>query len=79
MKLYVAFRRIRNFVTVVVQKKNLCVYAHLDPSNVEIEQGFTRDMREIGHWGTGDLEIVLTNTADLRKAQPLIERAYDGG
>jgi len=77
LKLYIAFRRIRNFATEAVQRKNLRLYVHVDPDTVDIEEGFTRDIREIGHWGTGDLEIWLTNMADLRKAEPLIVRAYE--
>lgn len=41
-----------------------------------LEQGFTRDVRKIGHWGTGDPEIVLCTPADFEKAKGLIERAY---
>lgn len=79
LKLYVAFRRIKNFVTVTVQKKGLCLYLKLDPSTVTIEDGFTRDMRGKGHWGTGDLEVWVTDKTSLKKAQPLIERAYEEG
>jgi predicted transport protein len=30
----------------------------------------------VGHWGTGDLEVVLRKPADFEKAKALIERAY---
>lgn len=33
-------------------------------------------MSNIGHWGTGDLELTLRTSADLEKAKPLIEKAY---
>ncbi len=78
LKLYIAFRRIRNFVTVCVLRKGLCLYLHVDPVTVTIEEGFTRDMREKGHWGTGDLEVWVTDRASLKKAEPLIVRAYEG-
>ena len=77
LKLYIAFRRIRNFTIVIVQKKNLVLSVDLDPTTIDLEEGFTRDIRKIGHWGTGDLEICLANMADLRKAEPLIVRAYE--
>ena len=76
LKLYVAFRRIKNFATAFVQKKGICVYLHLDPSTLVLEEGFTRDKRNSGHWGTGDLEIWIPNKEALMKAQPLILRAY---
>ena len=40
----------------------------VDPTTITIEQGFTRDVRQIGHWGTGDLELSIRNKDDLRKA-----------
>ncbi|MDY0013990.1 MAG: hypothetical protein RBS40_13980 [Rhodocyclaceae bacterium] len=33
-------------------------------------------MTNIGHWGMGDLEVVLRKSRDFEKAKPLIERAY---
>jgi predicted transport protein len=81
LKLYVAFRRIKNFVCVEArtQRGVLVLYLRLDPDTVNLENGFTRDMRGIGHFGTGDLEVVVGNRADLEKAKPLILRAYEGG
>jgi predicted transport protein len=79
LKLYVAFKRLRNFATVCFQKNSLVVYLHVDPEQVELTEGFTRDVREIGHWGTGDVEMTLKNLADLDKAKPLLLQAYEGG
>ena len=79
LKLYVAFRRLKNFVCMsLISKQNPHVFLtlRLDPSSVELEKGFTRDVTNIGHWGTGDLEVVLRRPADLERAKPLIERAY---
>ncbi len=79
LKLYVAFKRIKNFATVVVQANAnvLLVYVKIDPDTVELKEGFTRDVREIGHWGTGDLEITLRNQEDLEKILPLLEKSYE--
>lgn len=78
LKLYVVFKRMRNFVCVVVQKGKLSLHVALDPQSVDLVEGFTRDMRNIGHWGTGDLEVTLRTTADLERAKPLLQRAYAG-
>jgi predicted transport protein len=79
LKYYVAFKRIKNFacVTIGIQKKEIVVWAKIDPDTVEIESGFTRDVREIGHYGTGDLEILIRSDADLEKAKPLILQSYE--
>lgn len=79
LKLYVAFRRLKNFVCMgVISKHDPHVYLilKLDPKTVELEKNFMRDVSAIGHWGTGDLEVVLRKPADFEKAKPLIERAY---
>jgi predicted transport protein len=79
LKLYAAFKRLKNFVTVEVRPSagKLFLYVKVNPDTVELEDGFTRDVRSIGHWGTGDLEIVLRSQDDLKRALPLLERAYE--
>jgi len=79
VKFYVAFKRIKNFVCMEVypQAKSVTAYLKLNPDTVALETGFTRDVRKIGHFGTGDLEVVLRSPADFVKAQPLFQRAYD--
>lgn len=79
LKLYVGYTRLRNFATVVAQKNNLHLYLHLSPIWVKMEDGFTRDMTGVDHWGTGDVQITLASQADLEKARPYIEQAYNGG
>jgi predicted transport protein len=79
LKLYVAFKRLRNFATVCFQRNNLQVYLHIDPAQVGMVEGFTRDVRSIGHWGTGNVEVILKNLADLDKAKSLLLQSYQGG
>jgi predicted transport protein len=81
VSLYYAFKRIRNFVCMELypQKGVVLAFVKLDPTSVTIEPGFTRDVRKIGHFGTGDLEISMRTTDDVTKALPLFQRAYDQG
>lgn len=81
LKLYVAFRRLKNFVcmSLISQKDpHVFLYLKLDPTTVALEEGLTRDVVNIGHWGTGNLEITLRTQADFEKVKGLIERAYQG-
>jgi predicted transport protein len=75
---YVAYRRMKNFATLEVrnQKKKLLVYLVLDPDSVKLEDGFTRDMRQKGHFGSGDVEVTIASKDDLERAKPLFERAH---
>ena len=77
LKLYVAFKKIRNVVTVVAQKKKLILNLPLDVSTISFEEGFSRDVTNIGHWGCGPVELCLQNGTDFEKAKPLIDRAYN--
>jgi predicted transport protein len=60
------------------QAKAVTAYLKLDPSTVALEAGFTRDVRKIGHYGTGDLEISIKTIDDFTKSQLLLQRAYEG-
>ncbi|WP_217554036.1 DUF5655 domain-containing protein [Streptomyces sp. GbtcB6] len=76
---YIAYRRLVNVASVIFRPKHeaILAYLRLDPDTVTLEEGFTRDMRGIGHLGTGDLEVRLASAADLEKAAPLIRRAFE--
>jgi len=79
LKLYIAFRRIKNFACVEIrtQTENLVVYVKVDPKTIDLEPDFTRDVGAIGHFGTGDLEITIRNDADLERAKPLLIKSYE--
>jgi len=79
LKLYVAFRRLKNFICMSLisrQDPHVFLTLKLAPTTVDLEKGFSRDVSNIGHWGTGDLELVLRSAEDFIKAKALIERAY---
>ena len=76
LRLYLAFSRLKNFVCLLPMKNGLKLWVTLSPYVVQLEDGFIRDMRGVGHWGTGDLEMCIRNKDDLAKAKPIIERAY---
>ena len=78
LKLYIAFKRIRNFICIQPFKDRLIITARVNPDLVLIEEGFTRDVRTIGHWGTGDLEIYIRTMQDFDKSKPLLKMAYEG-
>lgn len=53
------------------------IYLKLDPEALQLEPGFTRDVSNIGHFGTGDLEVTLRSHDDLERAKPLIVQSYE--
>jgi predicted transport protein len=76
LKLYTAFRRLKNFACVIVYPNRLIITLKLDPNTVAFEDGFSRDVSQVGHWGTGDVELCLLGPLDLQRAQALLERSY---
>lgn len=76
---YIAFRRIKNFASVELrnQAKKLLVFVKVNPDTVQLEPGFTRDVRKIGHVGTGDLEISISSLEDFERCKPLLQQSYN--
>ena len=77
LKLYLAYKKVQNMVCIEIYNKQIILFLKLNPETVDLEKGFTRDMRSVGHYGTGDLQITVKNVADFEKAKPLLERAYN--
>lgn len=77
LKLYVAFKKAKNFVCAEVYQKGVFLHLRLNPDTLELIPGFIEDVRDKGHWGTGDLRIILKTMDDFEKAIPIIERAYN--
>lgn len=72
---YIAYRRLKNFASVQFNKNEILIYVNIDADNINLEKGFTRDVRGVGHYGTGKLEITIKDLMGLEKAKPLIENS----
>ena len=79
LKLYLAYKKVQNMVCIELHNKQVVLFIKISPDTVSLEDGFTRDMRGVGHYGTGDLQVIIKNAADFEKAKPLLERAYREG
>jgi predicted transport protein len=79
LKYYIAFKRIKNFACVEIhpKTKEIRVFVKIDPKSMSLEPGFTENYQEIGHWGTGDLMIILKSDKDLSRAKELIVKSYE--
>jgi predicted transport protein len=80
LKFYTAFQKIKNFVSLQIwaplRDPQLRLYLKLNPREVELSQGFIHDVTDKGHWGTGNLEIIIRTKDDLDKSKLFIERSY---
>ncbi len=75
LKYYLAYKKSKNVVCIEINNSYVTIDLKLDPDTVEYEAGFSRDVRNIGHLGTGNVQISIKNQEDFEKAKPFIERA----
>lgn len=77
LKYYLAYKTIQNLICIEVYNTKIILRMKIDPKTVELEEGFTRDVSNLGHLGTGDFEVEIDSDEDFQKAKPLIDRAYE--
>jgi predicted transport protein len=75
-KNYVAYRTSQNIVCMEIMKQKIVLFLKLNPKLVTGPPGISRDVSELGHYGTGDLEITIHSAADFELAKPFIVQAY---
>ena len=76
-KLYVAYRTTQNIVCMEIQKQKIALFLKLDPKTNLGPPGISRDVSQIGHFGTGDLEVTIKTMQDLDATLPFIRQAYE--
>lgn len=77
LKLYVAFKKVKNIICVEVYQNYILLHVRLDPDTVKLQDGFIEDVRNKGHWGTGDLRLILRNIENFEEVKSLLDRAYN--
>ena len=75
VKNYIAYRTTRNFCCLEMHQKHIFLYLTLDPEAGE-DYPFCRDVSNIGHYGTGNLEVRVERVDQVPDAKHLIELAY---
>jgi len=75
-KFYIAYKISQNITCMEFRKRKLLLFVKLDLSTLDQLPTFARDVSNIGHYGTGDLELSIGNANDVEAAKPFIELAY---
>ena len=73
---YITYKISQNIACMAIQKARVLLYVKLDPKKVNAPKKLARDMTNIGHYGTGDLELSVRSQSDLELVKPLLEQAY---
>lgn len=76
-KMYIGYSNNNSFCQIQPQRDQLKIWINLDIHQVSDPQGLCRDVRNIGHYGTGKTEIVLRTFNDLDAVFNIIRQAYD--
>lgn len=76
-KMYIAYKVTKNFVTMEVQQKKIYLYLRLDPTSFDALPQNARDVTNIGHFGTGNLEYTLRSETDLEGAMEWVRKAFE--
>lgn len=78
LRQYVAYRHRSNFacVKVLPAADALLVFLRVDPKSIPLEAGFSRDVTDIGHHGSGSVELRIASARDLERAAPLLRASY---
>lgn len=76
-KFYIAYKVAHNFVCLEIRKKKILLFLKLDPSTIKPMPENGRDVRKIGHYGTGDFELTIETEEQLEEAYKFIHSAYE--
>ena len=75
-KFYIAYKISQNIVCLEVKTQKVILYLKLNPKEILNSPRNARDVSNIGHYGTGDLEITVASQEDLEAAKEFINIAY---
>ncbi len=76
-KLYIAFKRGRNnIVSIHLQNKSLKIWINAKKGFLDDPKNITKDVSQLGHWGTGDYEIIVSDSKYLEYIMSLIKQLF---
>ena len=77
LKLYIAYKAETNFVDVVPQAKRLRISLNMPFPDINDPKGICKDVRGLGRWGNGDVEVGLCSLGELPYIIGLVRQALE--
>ncbi len=77
VKLYIAYKTTRNFSEVQIQESQLKIFLDIPLKELNDPKKLARDVSNIGHWGTGDVQVSLNSLDQLEDVIALIRQSYE--
>ncbi|HEY8781929.1 MAG TPA: DUF5655 domain-containing protein [Mucilaginibacter sp.] len=72
---YIAFKKGSNVADISILKKGLKLWINLKKGKLDDPKNITRDVSEIGHWGNGDYELIVSDDKNLEYIMSLVKQA----
>ena len=67
----------RCFCSIHILQSGIRMWLRLKYDRIETPPSFARDVSNIGHWGTGDVELHISNRSELDEAADIIRSSFD--
>lgn len=76
-KLYISYRHGKNFCEIqIMSREGLKLHLDIPIDELNDPRGLGRDVSNVGHWGTGDVEVKLKSEADFDYVMELVQQSY---
>jgi predicted transport protein len=75
-KFYVAYKISQNITCMEIKTQKIVLWLKLNPKEISKLPNIARDVSNIGHYGTGDLQITVSSPRDIEIAKEFINAAY---
>ncbi len=75
-KYYIVYWTRKNFVSFEFQKDKLKIHINIPKSELDDPKSVSRNVKELGHSGTGETELILDKAEDINYFFNLIEQSY---
>lgn len=76
-KKYISFKKNgKNIVDIRLMTNKIKIWFNAHKGELVDVQEYTRDISEVGHWGNGDYEALISNEKELPYIKSLIEQVY---
>jgi predicted transport protein len=75
-KIYISYKHGKNFCEVRPQSKEIKIWLDIPYSDLNDPKKLSRDVSNVGHYGTGEVETKLGNLSELGDVMYLVEQSY---
>jgi len=77
LKQYIAYKLETNIVDVVPQKDKLKLFINIKYNELNDPKKLCRDVSQTGHWGNGDVEVILESEEEIDYIISLVRQAIE--